>query len=107
MEEGAVTALSAGLDPNRSYGELVRAASNLLAQITYQTGIVTVPKPVESQLRQIEFLPLSGDRVLVILIINEREVQNRIIQMQRPMDGEQLKATADLINQRYAGNDLL
>ena len=106
VEEGAVTALNAGLDPNRSSGELVQTASNLLAQITYQTGIVTVPKPAANQLRQIEFLPLSGDRVLVILVINEREVQNRIIQMQRPMDEEQLKAAADLINQRYAGNDL-
>ena len=98
--------LNAGLDPNRSSSELVQTASNLLAQITYQTGIVTVPKPAASQLRQIEFLPLSGDRVLVILVINEREVQNRIIQMQRPMTEEQLKTAADLINQRYAGSDL-
>ena len=44
--------------------------------------------------------------MLVILVINEREVQNRIIQMQSPMHEEQLKAPADLINQRYAGNDL-
>ena len=106
VEQGAVSALNAALDPNRSTSELVQSASNLLAQITYQTGIVTVPKPASSQLRQIEFLPLSGDRVLVILVINEREVQNRIIQMQRPMNEEQLKAAADLINQRYAGVDL-
>ncbi len=106
VEQGAVSAMNAALDPNRSTSELVQSASNLLAQITYQTGIVTVPKPASSQLRQIEFLPLSGDRVLVILVINEREVQNRIIQMQRPMSEEQLKAAADLINQRYAGVDL-
>ena len=106
VEEDAVSVLNAGLDPNRSSSELVQSASNLLAQITYQTGIVTVLKPVASQLRQIEFLPLSGDRVLVILVINEREVQNRIIQMPRPMTEEQLKSAADLINQRYSGNDL-
>jgi heat-inducible transcriptional repressor len=106
VEQGAVSALNAALDPNRSTSELVQSASNLLAQITYQTGIVTVPKPASSQLRRIEFLPLSGDRVLVILVINEREVQNRIIQMQRPMNEEQLKAAADIINQRYAGVDL-
>ena len=105
IEQGAVSALHAGLDPNRSSGELVQTASNLLAQMTYQTGIVMVPKPAASQLRQIEFLPLSGDRVLVILVINEREVQNRIVQMQRPMSEEQLRTAADLINQRYAGND--
>lgn len=106
IEEDAVSVLNAGLNPNRSSGELVQSASNLLAQITYQTGIVTVPRPASSQLRQIEFLPLSGDRVLVILVINEREVQNRIIQMHQPMSEEQLRAAADLINQRYAGNDL-
>ncbi len=106
VEQGAMSALNAGLDPNRSASELVQSASNLLAQITYQTGIVTVPKPASSQLRQIEFLPLSGDRVLVIMVINEREVQNRIIQVQRAMTEAQLKAAADLINQRYAGRDL-
>lgn len=106
VEQGAMSALNAGLDPNRSASELVQSASNLLAQITYQTGIVTVPKPASAQLRQIEFLPLSGDRVLVIMVINEREVQNRIIQVQRAMTETQLKAVADLINQRYAGADL-
>jgi heat-inducible transcriptional repressor len=48
----------------------------------------------------------QGDRVLVILVINEREVQNRIVQMPRPMTEEQLKSAADLINLRYSGNDL-
>lgn len=106
VEADAVSVLNAGLDPNRSSSELAQSASNLLAQITFQTGIVTVPKPAASQLRQIEFLPLSGDRVLVILVINEREVQNRIIQMERPMTEDHLKTAADLINQRYAGSDL-
>jgi heat-inducible transcriptional repressor len=106
VEQGAVTALNAGLDPNRSASELVQTASNLLARITYQTGIVTVPKPAGQQLRQIEFLPLSGNRVLAILVINERDVQNRIIELQQPMTEEQLRAAADFINQRYAGNDL-
>ena len=34
VEEGAVSVLNAGLDPNRSSSELVQTASNLLAQIT-------------------------------------------------------------------------
>jgi len=106
VEQGAVTALNAGLDPNRSSAELVQTASNLLAQITYQTGIVTVPKPAAHQLRQIEFLPLSGNRVLAILVINERDVQNRIIELQQPMSEEELRLAAEFINQRYAGNDL-
>ena len=79
LEAEAVAALRAELTPDRSATELVQAASVLLANITAQAGLVTVPRQEASQLRQVEFLPLSGDRVLVILVVNEREVQNRII----------------------------
>ena len=67
---------------------------------------MTVPKQKASQLRQIEFLPLSDSRVLVILVVNEKEVQNRVIELSKPLSEEQLRSAADRINRRYAGNDL-
>jgi heat-inducible transcriptional repressor len=106
IQEQAISALREELNPNRSAKDLVQSASSLLAQITSQAGIVTVPRPEMNQLRQVEFLPLSENRVLVILVVNEREVQNRVIELTRPLTEEQLKAAADLINQRYAGADL-
>jgi len=106
LEQAAMYALREELNPNRSSTELVQAASNVLAQMTTQAGIVTVPRPEANQLRQVEFLPLSDNRVLVILVINEREVQNRIIQLSRPMTEAQLKSAAELVNQRFAGNDM-
>ena len=102
----AVQTLQQALNPNRSAKELVQTASNLLAQITTQTGIVTVPRPKVQQLRQVEFLSLAENRVLVILVLNEREVQNRIIELPRPMTEDQLKIAAELINRRYAGSEL-
>jgi len=106
IDSQAVRTLQQELNPNRSAKELVQAASNLLAQITTQTGIVTVPRPKVQQLRQVEFLSLAENRVLVILVLNEREVQNRIIELPRPMTEQQLKAAAELINGRYAGSEL-
>ncbi|MEE4202028.1 MAG: heat-inducible transcriptional repressor HrcA [Halieaceae bacterium] len=102
----AIQSLREELNPNRPASELVQAASNILARVTSQAGIVTVPKPSAIQLRQIEFLPLADNRVLVILVVNEREVQNRIIEIPRPMSERELRAAADLLNQRYAGRDL-
>ena len=107
LDASAFEALKEELNPNRSTKELVYSASNLLAQITTQAGIVTVPRPNAQHLRQVEFLSLSENRVLVILVLNEREVQNRIIELPRPMSEAQLKAAADLINRRYAGCDLV
>ncbi len=106
IDAASIQTLRHELNPNRSSAELVQSASNMLAHITTQAGIVTVPRPETQQLRQVEFLPLSENRVLVILVTNEKEVQNRIIQLPRPLSEEQLRAAAELINQRYAGSDV-
>jgi heat-inducible transcriptional repressor len=84
----------------------VQTASTLLSSITSQAGVVTVPRPSQQPLRQVEFLPLSGDRVLVILVVNQREVQNRIIHTRRVFSEEELREAAALINQRFAGREL-
>ncbi|MBT7720032.1 MAG: heat-inducible transcription repressor HrcA [Halieaceae bacterium] len=106
LEQQAVTALRSELNPDKSATELVQSASSLLSSITAQAGLVTVPRQEAGQLRQVEFLPLSGDRVLVILVINEREVQNRIIHTQRAFTEEQLREAANMVNQRFAGRPL-
>ena len=106
LEQEAVSVLRSELHPDKSATELVQSASSLLSSITAQAGLVTVPRQESGQLRQVEFLPLSGDRVLVILVINEREVQNRIIHTQRPFTEEQLREAATMVNQRFAGRPL-
>ena len=97
LEQEALSVLRAELNPDKSTTELVQSASSLLATISSQAGLVTVPRQETNQLRQVEFLPLSGDRVLVILVINEREVQNRIIHTQRVFTEEELREAAAVV----------
>ncbi len=106
LDSEAIQRMRAELNPDKSATELVQSASALLSSITAQAGLVTVPRQEAHQLRQVEFLPLSGDRVLVILVINEREVQNRIIHTQRPFTEAQLREAAAMVNQRFAGRPL-
>lgn len=106
LGDEALSALRSELNPDKTAVELVQSASALLSNITSQAGLVTVPRPEANQLRQVEFLPLSGDRVLVILVVNEREVQNRIIHTQRVFTEEQLRDAAAMVNQRFAGRPL-
>lgn len=106
LDGSALQILREELNPDRNANELVQSASTLLSAITSQAGVVTVPRPAQQPLRQVEFLPLSGDRVLVILVINQREVQNRIIHTRRPFSEEELRDAALQINQRFAGREL-
>lgn len=94
------------LDPQKSPQELLESASKLLSEVTQMAGVVIVPKRDQAILRQIEFLPLSGNRVLTILVVNEQEVQNRIAHSDINFSPEQLTEAANYINQHYAGQPL-
>lgn len=89
-------------DPKR----LLASASSLLSEITSLAGVVMLPRREQVALRQIEFLPLSGSRVLVILVVNEREVQNRIIHTSRRYTSSELNQAANFINAHFGGRNL-
>jgi heat-inducible transcriptional repressor len=88
-------------------GALIGTVSEMLSDITSLAGVVTVPRGQHPTLRQIEFLPLSDQRVLVILVINDRDVQNRILQLDRDYSESELTQAANFINEKYAGLDML
>ena len=86
--------------------DLISAVSNMLSDFTSMAGVVTVPRAPQVKLRQIEFLPLSENRVLVILVVNDREVQNRILHTERDYSVSELQQAQNFINEHYAGIEL-
>ncbi len=92
--------------PVDSSKALVSTASQLLSNITHLAGVVTLPLAQAASLTQIEFLALSENRVLVVLVLNDREVQNRIIQLERHYTAEELRRAAGLLNEHFAGRSL-
>jgi len=92
--------------PADSSKSLVAAASQLLSNITHLAGVVTLPLTQTASLTQIEFVPLSESRVLVVLVLDDREVQNRIIQLTRHYSAEELRRAANFLNEHCAGLSL-
>jgi heat-inducible transcriptional repressor len=92
--------------PADSSKSLVATASQLLSNITHLAGVVTLPLTQSASLTQIEFLALSDNRVLVVLVLNDREVQNRIIQLDRHYSSEELRRAANFLNEHCAGRTL-
>ena len=80
--------------------------SDMLSRVTSLAGVVSVPKGKLAVLRQIEFLPLSDNRVLAIMVINDREVQNRILHTAEPHNEDELVRAANYVNENYAGIEL-
>ncbi len=85
---------------------VAQSVSMLLSTVTKLAGIVTVPRRAQMSLRQIEFLPLSGRRVLAILVVNDREVQNKILDVHRDFSADELKQAANYLTEQFRGRNL-
>jgi heat-inducible transcriptional repressor len=81
-------------------------ASSALSSLTRMAGVVTLPRQKHLTLRQVEFLPLSNMRVLAILVVNDSEVQNRILHMERDYSEGELRRAANYLNDKFVGRDL-
>ncbi|MEZ5462394.1 heat-inducible transcriptional repressor HrcA [Dokdonella sp.] len=82
---------------------LLGSASSLLSELTRFVGVVSVPKHDEFPFRHIDFVALDGNRLLVILVFTDGQVQNRVIETQQPFSPSELEQTANFLNKNYAG----
>jgi heat-inducible transcriptional repressor len=86
--------------------DLIATVSQLLSSVTRLAGVVTLPRAAEASITQIEFVGLSENRVLVVLVYGEREVQNRIIQLERYYSPDELKRASNFLNEQFRGRSL-
>ncbi len=94
------------LDPENDFKSLMQRTSSMLSDITQLAGVVMLPTTEQSTLQHMEFVALSGNRVLVILVVNDREVQNRIIHTSRAYSASELQEASNYLNEIFVGKDL-
>jgi heat-inducible transcriptional repressor len=82
---------------------LIQSASSILSNITHLTGIVSLTHSTPAEIRHIEFMRLSEKRILVILVINEDDVHNKVIQVERDYSDTELQQAATTLNQYLLG----
>ena len=83
----------------------IKAASQLLSQLTSFAGVVMTPRRRALTFRQIEFLRLSDKRILLIVVTPDGDVQNRILFTEREYAPSELVSAANFINQHYSGHN--
>jgi heat-inducible transcriptional repressor len=106
IDEKAVHDLQAQLNPDMELNDLVNHASQLVSEMTHMAGIVSVPKQTNARLRHIEFLPLPDKRILAIMVTNEKDVQNKVLHLDREYDSDELLQAANFLNQQFSGQDV-
>ena len=106
LPEADLADLRSRMSPGAGTQALLSNASELLSAMSHFVGVVTVPQRAAFAFRMIDFVPLDAQRVLVILVFTDNEVQNRIITTRRAYTPSELEQTANYLNQHFAGRPL-
>ena len=85
---------------------LVQTVSQMLSSVTRMAGLVTLPNPNYVALSHIEFIGLSDNRALAIMVMDNREAQNRVVQLERHYSAEELRRASNYLNESFAGRSL-
>ena len=106
IESAIKDRLQLQLNADQDKDTLINVANNILSDITQMAGVISMPKSDQLSLRRIEFLPLPDKKILVILVINERDVQNRIIHVEKDYTQDELLIISNYLNQNFMGRDI-
>jgi heat-inducible transcriptional repressor len=103
LAQSAKNQISAEFGSDKTSSDLIQSASSILSSITRLTGIVSLTHSTPAEIRHIEFMRLSERRVLVILVINQDDVHNKVVQVERNYSDLELKQAATTLNRYLIG----
>ena len=106
LEHSLIDEFTLSLDADADAKDLAEIASNLLSDVTRLAGVVTLPRREHASLQRVEFLPLSEQKVLAVLVIDDKEVQNCILHTERNYSAAELQQYSNFLNEQFAGQEL-
>jgi heat-inducible transcriptional repressor len=83
--------------------DVVHRTVRLLAQLTRQVAVVQYPSLARSRVRHVELVPVSGTRLVVVMITDTGRVEQRLVELPGPASGDDVTEIRQLINERLAG----
>jgi heat-inducible transcriptional repressor len=78
--------------------ELCRQASRVLSAVSGHPALVLAPRPQGMRLKHIQFINLSGDGVLIVLVSQDNQVQTRFVRTETRYPQELLDRFSNYLN---------
>ena len=106
FEARQLEAIRRKLDAGKNTESLLTEASNLLAGLSAFAGVVLLPRTELATLKQIEFLGLSEQRVLAILVTSDGNVHNWVVHTRRQYGESELQKVGNFLTAHFAGSTM-
>ena len=89
----------------RNYEDALNEASAILSGLAGGAGVVVTPVR-DAGVSHVEFVPLSGDRTLAIMVFDDGVVENRLIRQPAGVTPSALQEASNFLNARMRGRTL-
>ena len=92
-------------NPHLAVQDTYERASAVLSELSSCLSVVISPK-INKPIKHIQFLPLEPSRVLVIMVLQDGVIENRIITTTHTIDASTLEQASNFLNAKLIGKTL-
>ncbi len=85
---------------------IIKKTNEILSNMTELTGIISLPTQKNQELKQIDFLKLTDNKILAILININNDVENKIIHLEKDYSSAELQEASNYLNTILAGQSI-
>ncbi|MFF2273818.1 heat-inducible transcriptional repressor HrcA [Agromyces sp. NPDC058136] len=96
-------AIETFLGESSDLDELLARTVRLISQLTKQLAVVQYPSFAGARVRHVELVSLAPNRVLCILIADSGQVEQRLAELEQPVDESTLAELRQRLNELVAG----
>jgi len=86
--------------------DVVHRTVRLLAQLTQHVAVVQYPSLSRSVVRHLELVPLSTTRLMLVMIADTGRVEQRLVELPRPVPADDVTELRRQVNEKLAGEKL-
>jgi heat-inducible transcriptional repressor len=84
--------------------EWLSLAATVLARLSQNTAVITVPKPADCHLRHMELVSIQDSLVLLLLVLRGARIKQQLFNLEEPLTQAELTAISAKMNAAYVGS---
>ncbi len=83
--------------------DLLSSTSHVLSEASQSVGFAIAPPNAEALFQRIEFVPLSGSRILVVVVASGNQVSQKTVDIGEAVNVSELAQAANFLNSEFSG----
>jgi heat-inducible transcriptional repressor len=88
------------------FDALLESTAHVLHSLSHHAGVVTTPRPTSDPVRQIEFVRLRENRVIVVFVSEAGLVTNKLVTLDAAPEAGELERAANYLNEKLRDGPL-